>query len=216
MFVPDEVRPCYEAMVSTHYGMYPVYGLEQATGKGEKSSSGATDRDSTPNKEEQAPSSSLPFDDGFVAKVVSEKELPPKSQLRRSKGENATCKAYFPDGFEAKDMAAIQGMEEEAAVVFHQLYLFRHVHGQGRGRVREPVVGPRAEAAGHDAVRQGHASAAEDRDPGTHDRQGGPVRLGRVGRAGKGDRSRLRLQVLEPDLPQELFPGGRHQQGAGT
>jgi hypothetical protein len=131
LYVPDDVRPCYEAMVSTHYGMYPVYRLEQARRKGEKGNSGATDQESIPNKQEQAPSSSLPFDDGFVAKVVSEKELPPKSQLRRSKGENVTCKAYFPEDFEAKDMVTIQGMEEEAAVVFHQLYLFRHVHGQG-------------------------------------------------------------------------------------
>ena len=123
--------PYYRAMVSTHYGMYPVYGREQATGKGEKGNSGATDRDSIPNKLEQALVSSLPFDDHIVAKVVSETSLGRKFPLRRSRGENASCRAYFPDGFEAKDMAAIEGMEEEAAVLFDQLYKFRHIHGQG-------------------------------------------------------------------------------------
>ena len=129
LFVPDEVRPCYEAMVvDSRYGKNAVYRKEQAKGRNEN---GGTDQESIPNKQELAPSSSLPFDDGFVANYVSEKGLGLKFPLRRSKGENASCKAYFPDGFEAKDMAAIQGMEEEAAVVFHQLYLFRHVHGQG-------------------------------------------------------------------------------------
>jgi hypothetical protein len=131
LFVPDELRPCYEAMVSTHYGMYPVYGREQATGKGEKGSSDATDQDSTHNKQEQALVSSLPFDDHIVTKVVSETSLGRKFPLRRSRGENASCRAYFPDGFEAKDMAAIEGMKEEAAVLFDQLYKFRHIHGQG-------------------------------------------------------------------------------------
>ncbi len=129
LFVPDEVRPCYEAMVvDSRYGKNAVYRKEQAKGRNEN---GGTDQESIPNKQELAPSSSLPFDDGFVANYVSDTGLGLKFPLRRSKGENASCKAYFPDGFEMKDMAAIMGMEEEAAVVFHQIYLFRHVHGQG-------------------------------------------------------------------------------------
>ena len=44
-------------------------------------------RHSTPKKQEQAPSSSLPFDDGFVAKVVSEAGLWRKFPFERAGGE---------------------------------------------------------------------------------------------------------------------------------
>ncbi len=44
-------------------------------------------RHSTSTKQEQAPSSSLPFDDGFVANYVSEAGLWRKFLLERSRGE---------------------------------------------------------------------------------------------------------------------------------
>jgi hypothetical protein len=67
-----------------------VIGLNAVgqAGAGEKEEeSGAVDRHSTSKKQVQAPSSSLPFDDGFVAKYVSEEGLWRKFPLRGSRGK---------------------------------------------------------------------------------------------------------------------------------
>ena len=73
----------------------------------------------------------LPFDVQLALKAGTGQELQPKSQLQRSKGSGASFQAYFPDNFEAQDWQIIKGDEEHTAVIFHQLYVFRHVHGLG-------------------------------------------------------------------------------------
>ena len=51
--------------------------------------------------------------------------------LERSKGKTASCTALLSRRLRGEDWAVIEGMEEQAAIVFDQLVKFRHVHGQG-------------------------------------------------------------------------------------
>jgi len=74
---------------------------------------------------------SLPFDVQSTPSDVIRKDLGRKSPLERSRGSGASCTAYFPEDFQAQDWAVIKGDEEAAAVIFDQLYKFRHVHGLG-------------------------------------------------------------------------------------
>ena len=145
LFVPDSVRPYYECLVETRRGNLPVYSIKQCAtvsqvgsesqaSKESLTENGAVDQeaDLRSTSTEPQPCSPSPFDVQNALKSSAGNEIPPKSRLERSKGSGASCTAYFPEDFQAHDWATIQGMEDEAAVVFDQLYKFRHVHGQGK------------------------------------------------------------------------------------
>jgi hypothetical protein len=132
LFVPDPVRPHYRVVVETKYGRFPVYSKEQCGGQTPQKTQGATDQETVSLSNTTTPHlSPTPFDVQNIASDVDTNDLRRKRLLERSKGSGASCTAYFPEGFEAHDWAAIEGMEEQAAIVFDQLVKFRHVHGQG-------------------------------------------------------------------------------------
>ena len=130
--VPDPVRPHYRVVVETKYGRFPVYSKEQCAGQTPPDARGATDQETVSLSNTTTPHPSpTPFDVQNIASDVDTKDLRRKRQLERSKGSGGSCTAYFPTNFEAQDWAVIEGVEEQAAIVFDQLVKFRHVHGQG-------------------------------------------------------------------------------------
>jgi hypothetical protein len=149
LMVPDSMRLNYRFMVETKYGRYPVYskdqcvnaprrglGVQEAESDPESPQNGFGETDqetvlsSTPKNTTTPSISPTPFDVQNMPSDVDAKDLRRKFPIGRSKGKNASCTAYFPTNFKAHDWAVIKGMEEQAAVVFDQLYKFRHVHGQ--------------------------------------------------------------------------------------
>ena len=147
--VPDSMRLNYRFMVETKYGRYPVYskdqcvnapqrglGVQEAESDSESPQNGFGETDqetvlsSTPKNTTTPSLSPTPFDVQNIASDVDTNDLRRKFPLERSKGKSASCTAYFPTNFQAHDWAVIRGMEEQAAIVFDQLYKFRHVHGQ--------------------------------------------------------------------------------------
>lgn len=152
--VEESERQNHFYMVEFQERRLPVYSLQQCVGLSAASLSSRqadgtalqdaskshavigpfaqTDRETDPsstNTQLLRPATILSFDVQNGLKAGTGQDLPPKSQLDRSRGSGASCTAYFPKDFQTQDWAAIKGDEEAAAVVFHQLYMFRHVHG---------------------------------------------------------------------------------------